>query len=76
MKSPKVTVRVHDPNYKVKVNVYRHVTTPDTISVNIVSIHPVQPPEPADTEMDRVVELGSEVEFVAELYPPEVAKKQ
>ena len=48
MKFPEVTVLNSADGYTVKVAVYRHVTSPKEITVNIESIHPLPPVEPEE----------------------------
>lgn len=74
MKYPKVKVTLQDPNYEVKVAVYRHVTTPNEIYVRIEQIRPL-PPKPLVAPEDDVVKVvtcnGKETVFsVDETYPP------
>ncbi|MBA7623785.1 hypothetical protein ES703_31184 [subsurface metagenome] len=72
MKNPKVVITNQDADYILDVAVYRHVTTPDTISVNIQSIHPIPPSEPKipDDPVRKLVRPFSRETFEATLYPP------
>ena len=55
-KFPEVKVINSADGYTVKVAVYRHVTTPGEITVNIESIHPLPPAEPKEPS-DTVAKL-------------------
>ncbi len=60
MKYPKVKVTVLESGYEVKVSVFRHVTEPDTISVNIIAISALPPVPMIDTagDVSKVVAGG------------------
>ncbi|MBA7478572.1 hypothetical protein ES707_13999 [subsurface metagenome] len=72
MQYPKVKVTVTDPHYEAKVVVYRHVTTPEEITVVISEIRPI-PPTPLVNDTDRVskvIKSGKEAVFgVKKTYP-------
>ena len=67
MKSPKVTIHNSDSQHKVRVAVYRHTTTPGEISIHILSIHSVIPPEPVETDIAKVIGPGGEIKVEAEI---------
>ena len=73
MKNPKVTITNSAHGYILDVAVYRHVTTPDEISVHIQAIHPIPPsaPEIPDDPVRRLVHPGSHETIEAVLYPPQ-----
>ena len=72
MKYPKVTILNSAEDYIVTVAVYRHVSSPEEISVHIQSIHPIPPREPEEPS-DPVCQLVPPAEtktFDPTLYPP------
>lgn len=74
MKKPKVIVYNSDGRFILDIAVYRHVTTPDEISVHIQSIHPIPPSEPKtpDDPVRKLVHPGVKETFEAQLYPIKV----
>lgn len=72
MKYPKVTICNSAEDYIVTVAVYRHVSSPDKISVHIQSIYPIPPREPQDPSDPacKLVPPGETEEFDPTLYPP------
>lgn len=72
MKYPKVTILNSDDGYIVTVAVYRHVSSPEEISVHIQSIHPIPPrdPEEPSDPVCQLVPPGETKTFDPTLYPP------
>ena len=72
MKYPKVTICNSAEDYIVTVAVYRHVSSPEEISVHIQSIHPIPPREPKEPSdpVCKLVPPGEPKTFDPTLYPP------
>ena len=73
MKFPEVKVINSAGGYTVKVTVYRHVTSPKEITVNIESIHPLPPVEPEEPRdpVCKLVKPGEDQSFKIESTYPE-----
>ncbi len=73
MKNPKVNVYCSDARFKLKVSVYRHVTSPDEISVHIEEVYPIPLPSTesvADNKgVAQIISPNTETVFLAGLYP-------
>jgi len=72
MEFTEVTVINSSHGYTVKVAVYRHVTTPNEITVHIESIHPLPPVAPEDPKdpVCKLVEPGKDQTFLVDsTYP-------
>ncbi len=71
MKHSKVTILNSVEDYIVTVAVYRHVSSPEEISVHIQSIYPIPPREPQESSdpVCKLVRPGEPTTFNPMLYP-------
>ena len=67
MKFPEVKVHNSAEGYVLKVAVYRHITSPKEITVNIESIHPLPPVEPKEPRnpVCKLVKPGEDIAIEA-----------
>ncbi len=78
MEFPKVSVHNCAEGFVVKVSVFRHVTTPEEITVNIESIHEIPPKEPSEPRdpVCKLVHPGGTQTYEPKLYPPGAGGKE